>query len=210
MAAARRRQSRMRASRLASFVLAAAAAVAGGAVTAQPADARPIPVRMDPDAIARLQADNDRLRAERDALRDALAEIDRINHHSRDREARRRIDHVIDSLRDRDHDGDRDRDRDRADARPLAPPDFDELRGHVADARFEQDRVELVRTASAHALFTVDQVVALMQTSSFDDTRVDIATLLRPRVVDPARWYLVEAALQFESSRDTLRQRVGQ
>ena len=43
---------------------------------------------------------------------------------------------------------------------------------------------------------------------AFDDARIEIAVLLAPRVVDGNRFYLTLDALQFSSSKDTLRQRV--
>jgi ribosomal protein L17 len=212
--------------RLATFVLAAAAAAAGAGATAQPAQSHPVQIAPG-EELARLRAENQRLRADLDAALDGLEQIDRANHRNRDRGARRVIDRLVDDLRarlgDRDGDGDRDRDRDRdydrdhrdqpqpqPQARLLSDPDWRALYAQVAGASFESNRIDTVRTAAQANVFTVDQVVALMQTSSFDDTRVEIAVTLRPRVVDPQRWYLVEGALSFDGSRDSLRQRLGQ
>ena len=56
---------------------------------------------------------------------------------------------------------------------------------------------------------TVDQVIAIMKTAGFDSTRIEIAVLLYPRVVDQHRWFTVDDALDFSSSRATLRQRLN-
>jgi hypothetical protein len=209
--------------RLASFVLVAAAATVGAGVSAQPAQSHPVQIAPG-EEVARLRAENDRLRADVSTYADALDQIDRANHRNRDRGSRRVIDRIVDDARnrigdDRDDDDryrDRDRDRDRdhrndqPQARLLSKADFDGLYAQAAGASFDSNRLAVIQTAAQLSVFTVDQVVALMQTSSFDDTRIEIAATLRPRVVDPERWYLVEGALQFASSRDTLRQRLGQ
>jgi hypothetical protein len=193
-------------SRLATIVFAAAAAFAGAGLSAHTADSRPVQV----DPFAQLQAENARLRRDVDAYRDALDDIDRINQRNRDRGARRAIDRVLGGLQDQGRDRDR-RDHDDRDApRLLSSADFSTLLAHVTAASFDQNKLDLVRAIAPQSVFTVDQVVALMQTSSFDETRIEIAATLRPRIVDPARWYLVYDALTFSSSRDTLRQRVGQ
>jgi hypothetical protein len=48
-----------------------------------------------------------------------------------------------------------------------------------------------------------------MKLASFDDTRVDIAVALAPRVLDGDKWFEVYGALSFSSSRDALRERLG-
>src|SRR5262245_29963749 len=177
-------------SRLATVVFAAAAAAAGAGLTPRPAESHP--VQVDPFAqLEQLKQDNHRLEHEVDALRAGLDDIDRLNHRNRDRYARRAIDRVIDGLRDDDwgdddgRDGRRDdnrRDDDHRDHREqaqlLSKADFDQLRAHVAGASFDSNRLDLVRSAAQIAVFTSDQVVALMQTSSFDDTRIEIAATL--------------------------------
>ena len=92
----------------------------------------------------------------------------------------------------------------------MSQQDFATFLSRVAGASFDSNRLDLVHTAAQANVFTTDQVVALMKTSAFDDSRIDIAVSLRPRVVDPDRYALVFDALQFQSSRDTLRQRLGQ
>ena len=89
----------------------------------------------------------------------------------------------------------------------MAPREFRRLRQSVAAARFADDRVALVRTAAEHNLFTVAQVVELMKALDFEQSRLDIAEFLYPRVVDVDAWYQVYAALEFDTSRDQLRRR---
>jgi hypothetical protein len=112
---------------------------------------------------------------------------------------------------DRDTRDTRDSGRDTRDsARALSAADFAQLRAHVQAAAFDDAKLALVRSAANGNVFSVEQVGQLMATSSFDDTRIEIAAVLRARVIDPQRWYLVYDALQFESSKATLRTRVGE
>lgn len=83
------------------------------------------------------------------------------------------------------------------------------LTQQIGQASFADDKLALVQSAAQYNYFTVAQVVQLMQLASFDDTRVEIAVALAPRVLDGDRWFEVYGALSFSSSRDTLRQRVG-
>jgi hypothetical protein len=88
---------------------------------------------------------------------------------------------------------------------PMSPAEFRALLESFAAARFADDRVALVRTVAQHSLFTVEQVVHLMKAADFDDTRVKIAVLLYPRVVDLEAWYRVYEAVDFDGSRAELR-----
>jgi hypothetical protein len=48
-----------------------------------------------------------------------------------------------------------------------------------------------------------------MKLVSFDDTRIEIAVVLAPRILDRDRMFDLYGALSFSSSRDSLRQRLG-
>lgn len=91
----------------------------------------------------------------------------------------------------------------------MAERDFSALASQLGKAAFADDKLGLVKTAAQTNYFTVAQVIALMELASFDDTRVEIAAVCAPRVVDGDRWFEVYGALTFSSSRDALRNRVG-
>jgi hypothetical protein len=91
----------------------------------------------------------------------------------------------------------------------MAERDFASLTAQIGRASFADDKLGLVQTAAQTNYFTVAQVVALMKLASFDDTKVEIAVACAPHVVDGDKWFEVYGALSFSSSRDTLRQRVG-
>ena len=86
---------------------------------------------------------------------------------------------------------------------------FGSLTAEMGRASFADDKLALVKSAAASNYFTVAQVVQLMKLASFDDTRVEIAVALAPRVLDGDKWFQVYGALSFSSSRDTLRERLG-
>lgn len=87
--------------------------------------------------------------------------------------------------------------------------EFRALTDQMGRAAFADDKLGLVKIAAQTNYFTVAQVIGLMELASFDDTRVEIAVVCAPRVIDGDRWFEVYGALTFSSSRDALRNRVG-
>lgn len=63
--------------------------------------------------------------------------------------------------------------------------------------------------ASGGVQLTCQQIATVMQASTFDSTRVRIATTLWPRAVDPQNFDVLAQALEFEGSRTLLRQQTG-
>ena len=92
----------------------------------------------------------------------------------------------------------------------MTPRQFKRLRKSVESASFANDRIDLVRSAAAHNLFTVDQVIDLVKVCDFEKSKISIAVILYPQVVDLNEWYRVYRALDFKSSRDKLRNRIGE
>lgn len=202
-----------------SIVLAAAVATAAvsGFVPSSTAIARPAR-----DATAELRAENRQLREDLRAyqaayreLQDGLDKLDRAAAKLRDKRDRRQIAKLVDRTRERasrhvislpnQDDLDDRHDHERA----MSDRDFGILLSRLGDESFADDQVGLVRTVSADAWFTVDQVVRLMKAVNFEDTKIEIAVLLYARTVDPNNWYLVYDALTFSSSKASLRQRLG-
>lgn len=170
------------------------------------------------------------------SVADGLDRLDSIARSSRDRRTAMRMQRAIADLRyslgddDRDGwgrpDGDWQGRPDGGWQQPPPPPngnpgplppvitgamstsDFQRLQQQITAATFPADQMNVIGAAASRNRFTVDQVIALMRMMAFDDNRVEIAVLLAPRVVDGQRFYLTLDALQFPSSKDTLRQRV--
>jgi len=206
--------------RLALAVVAAASAAAiGGFLPTGTAVAD-----HDTDGVSGLRAENRRLRAELRAYRsayveavDGLDQVDEAAEHMRgrgrqiERIAERARDRAIDLVRDYQHYDDRDGgyDDDRYGHRPLSDREFQEVYKRVAAASFADDQLALVRSVARSSYVTVDQAVALMKACTFEDTRIEIAVALYPRIVDMDRWYRINDAFGFSSSKETLRNRIG-
>lgn len=79
--------------------------------------------------------------------------------------------------------------------------------GAIDANAFSDDKIAVLRSASAGRWFTVDQVHAIMDHFAFGDDKVDAGAMLYPQVVDPQDWYRIYAALPFSSDRDALRSR---
>lgn len=182
-------------------------------------------------AYAELSAGLDRIDTANRRNRDGRTrmQIDRASRHARDRAAQYvqpwSYDQQEPDWRDRQdwrtmpgpfdgRDGRiRDRRTDRGPQIQVMPIDdraFASLTAEVSRANFADDKLALVQTAAQANYFTVAQVVTLMKLASFDDTRVEIAVALAPRVLDGDKWFEVYGALSFSSSRDALRQRLGE
>jgi hypothetical protein len=202
------------------------AAVAAFAALAATAAVGLVPGRADADRDPHrdLRAENAQLRTDlsyvQAANRELLGGLQRIEgavRQSTDRRTRFQIQRIVDSTRGRaaSYSDGRDRPdwpdhRDHRDRyRPLADADFQRLVARVADG-FPSETLEVVRTAAAANYFTVDQAVALIKACRFDSARVEIGVALYPRVVDVERWFLVDEAFDYSSSRLALKQKLQQ
>ena len=96
-------------------------------------------------------------------------------------------------------------------ARPQAVPpgDFQRILLALDDADFSDEKLSVLRSAAATRHFLVDQVIAVLGKMTFDSDKIEAAALLHSRVVDRTNWYKVYGALDFDSSRAELKQRVG-
>lgn len=92
---------------------------------------------------------------------------------------------------------------------PMDPADFARVRQSVGSASFSGDRLERLGDALQGRYLTVDQVIALLEVFSFEQTKIDAAVLMYPQIVDPGEWYRVFDAFTFSSSKDALRERTS-
>ncbi|MBP8808085.1 MAG: DUF4476 domain-containing protein [Kofleriaceae bacterium] len=205
-------------------------------IVADHADARPVQWTPPPDRGGDLRAENAALRAElaryRATFDRGLDRIEDATRNVRDRRAATRLRRAIDDLRVELGNGWRDDRYDRPGPdrpgrpdRPVGPgrddhrpgqvvgmpdADYQRLLAAVGAANFPAEQLDVINAAAPYYAFTSDQVIGLMRAVSFDDNRLAIATTLFPRVVDPGRFYLAYEALDFPSSKDALRKRLGQ
>jgi hypothetical protein len=168
---------------------------------------------------ARLRTDLSYAQAANRELLDGLDRVATTARQSTDRRTRYHVQRIVDDARSRAaRYPDRSEERpDWPDRRPghreryraLADADFQRLVARVADG-FPSETLEVVRTAAAANYFTVDQAVALLEACRFESARIDVAVALYPRVIDVERWFLVDEAFDFSSSRLALKQKLQQ
>jgi len=70
--------------------------------------------------------------------------------------------------------------------------------------KLTQDRLAMIARSSARHLFTVDQVVTLMDFFPLDREKVQVAAITYEHVLDAENYQRVYAALTFALSRRTL------
>jgi hypothetical protein len=187
--------------------------------------------RTDRSSAAQLRAENQQLRTELsyyqsayDEMADGLERIDDAADLIRERKTRVRIQRLVETTRERaaryvdelERDGwgrDDVTTRDHRDDYGYYAMTDSELKNVVARVQAESyadEQLALIKSVAASSYVTADQVVTLMKLCSYDDTRIEIAAALHPRVVDSQNWYQVYDGLTYASSKKTLRSRIGE
>jgi len=198
-----------------AFALAAAAATAAiGSATARPA--------YQDDSSASLRAENQELKAELsyyqsayDELADGLDRIDRAADALRDRKGKQRIQRLVETSRERADQYVAGYERDgwgRDDGYgyyALSDAELARVVSRVQAESYTDDQLALIQEIAQISYFTADQVVTLMKLCTYEDTRIEVAAALYPRVVDSQNWYVVYDGLTYSSSKQTLRKRLG-
>lgn len=73
------------------------------------------------------------------------------------------------------------------------------------DAWFDDKKITFINQQGRHAMFTSDQISILVKDLSFDKNKIALAKSLFSKCVDKHKYFVVEDALDFESSRRDLR-----
>jgi hypothetical protein len=150
-----------------------------------------------------------------DEMHDGLVRIERAADKLRDRRAGAKIRRIAEDTLDRASEtvnGGSYDDGDYYDnwRYTVSDSDFSVMSQRVAGAAYADEQLALVQELAAANYFTVSQVVALMKSCTYEDTRIEAAVSLYPRIVDPENWYLVNDGFTYSSSKKTLRERLGQ
>lgn len=93
---------------------------------------------------------------------------------------------------------------------PMAPSDFQSYLQAIESKGFEDSKLATAKAPLSSAYFTADQIRQVMTLFGFEETRVQFATMARPRCTDPANYYRVYEAFQFESSIEELQEALGE
>jgi len=85
----------------------------------------------------------------------------------------------------------------------MDPVTFNTFYDDLRRATSNEKRTNIARAGQRH-LFTVDQVVSLMELFAMADDQIGVATTLYRRIVDPENFDKVYAALPFDTDRRRL------
>ncbi len=91
----------------------------------------------------------------------------------------------------------------------MHPHDFSNLKHSVENARFNSDKMDILRAAKHSNFFTSEQVRQLMLALTFDSDREEAAVMLYSNVVDKHNWFVIYDTLTFSSSRDSIDRKLG-
>jgi hypothetical protein len=92
---------------------------------------------------------------------------------------------------------------------PMAAGRFNQVLGAMGQESFSDGKLRVLSDASHDTGYSVRQVRQVMAQFSFDDDKVDAAALMYPMLCDASDWFTVYQDITFDSSKDTLRSRVG-
>ena len=81
---------------------------------------------------------------------------------------------------------------------------FDALKETIRKESFDNSRINIVKQAGGSNYFTAAQVKELLQSFSFDASRLDLAKFLYNRTIDKGNYFIVNDAFAYSSSKDEL------
>ena len=86
----------------------------------------------------------------------------------------------------------------------MSQQSFAEFRRSLHGINFETAKLSAIQNQLHHMRFTAAQTRTLISLFSFDSSRLELAKMIYPTVVDPNRYYLVAEAFTFNSTRQEL------
>lgn len=89
----------------------------------------------------------------------------------------------------------------------MEPGAFNHLLASVDRAPFKNDKVRVIQRAAGTNYFTCRQVRTLMDRLPVDRDRVEIASELRSRIVDPHNISIIHDGFRYDRSRDDFKKR---
>jgi hypothetical protein len=66
---------------------------------------------------------------------------------------------------------------------------------------FTADRLSVLRQAAGFRYFTIDQVARILPLFTFEESKLDVLKLLRPRILDPQNGFKLDAQFFSSSAR---------
>ena len=91
----------------------------------------------------------------------------------------------------------------------MSSGDFESLLSSIASESFSDGKLAKLDMMLTHAWFSCAQAGRVVDAMSFDSDKIEAAVKIHPRLVDPTHFYQVLDHLQFSSSKDEARSRLG-
>ncbi|RYD54616.1 MAG: DUF4476 domain-containing protein [Sphingobacteriales bacterium] len=86
----------------------------------------------------------------------------------------------------------------------MGPRDFDAARATIRNISFDETKLKTAKGIASTNFLTSDQVLAVCQLFSFEQTRLEFAKFAFARTVDPGNYFKVNSAFSFSSTTDDL------
>lgn len=91
----------------------------------------------------------------------------------------------------------------------MNPQDFGELKALIEHESFDDSRLTIAKQVVASNHLTAAQITEICRLFSFEDNALEFAKYAYPYCVDPNRYYLVNQAFKYESSKSELNKIIG-
>ncbi len=87
---------------------------------------------------------------------------------------------------------------------PMDAASFSQALNTINNSSFDSDKLSLAKNIAQTNCLTSDQVYQIMQTFSFENTKLEFAKFAYPYVYDPQNYFKVNNAFEFSSSKNEL------
>ena len=91
----------------------------------------------------------------------------------------------------------------------MNPQEFGELKALIEHESFDDSRLTIAKQVVASNHLTAAQITEICRLFSFEDNALEFAKYAYPYCVDPNRYYLVNQAFKYESSKSELNKIIG-
>ena len=90
----------------------------------------------------------------------------------------------------------------------MSGADFRDLLESIEDESFSDGKIRMVEAAARDNYFTSKQAKKIVEAMSFGDNQVESAVVLYPRLTDQGNFFRVLSALEYESDKEEVRDRL--
>ena len=91
----------------------------------------------------------------------------------------------------------------------MNPHDFDEVKAMIEHESFDNTRLTLAKQVVSGNYLTAQQITEICQLFSFESNALEFAKYAYPYCVDPNKYYLVNQAFKYDSSKRELNELIG-